>query len=534
MDSIRLDDLDPISINISDDFSMPASSSLSSSYGPGIELLMNDRVKSGSGSKYSNKPASMGDLDRMEEEFSRNEAESSSSAASESKPLSGFGEGFFGWSNTNRGTGNTGDANKSVQFDTDSHLGEATASTSSGTSRTYDGYAKISEVPLESAAMSSSAGAKMNDRERRRCKRMMLKKLEEWYEKGIIKDMHHFSLDSPFDEIEDEYESAMEDKRKKDSVKLQGWWFMTFVNSVEYANASFNPFDINLDGWGEQVSEDLNSYDEIFGELYHKYKGAKMSPELSMLLRLGFSAAMVNFTNKALSSATPGFNDVIKQSPELMKMFTNATVQSMSQNSPGFAFANNLANGQDPKPNTSFGPPPAPVQTKPQTPMRPSMQFTQNGPMQSQQQQQQSQQQQSDRPMFREQGVDMRNTNDFNQVQSQSQQQQSQQQHSSASMRPEMRGPQNPQIHHLLSGLKTTHVAPIQPVESMNDAMLPPMPQNVQQHVQSNMSMPPPRTFDENDSMISVTSLQDLQNTNMPKRTRRKKTSERNTISLDI
>ena len=191
MDSIRLDDLDQISINMSED--VP-----SSSYGPGIELLMNDRVKSGS--SYSNKPASMGDLDRMDEEFSRNEVMDSSS---ESKPLTGFGEGFFNFMGAG-GTGNTGDANKSVQFDTDSHLGEATASTSAGTSRTYDGYAKISEVPLESAAMSSSAGAKMNDRERRRCKRMMLKKLEEWYEKGIIKDMHHFTLDSAFDEIEDE------------------------------------------------------------------------------------------------------------------------------------------------------------------------------------------------------------------------------------------------------------------------------------------------------------------------------------------
>lgn len=522
MDSIRLDDLDPISINMSED-------APSSSYGPGIELLMNDRVKSGS--SYSNKPASMGDLDRMDEEFSRNEV---MDPPSESKSLSGFGDGFFNFMGAG-GTGNTGDANKSVQFDTDSHLGEATASTSSGTSRTYDGYAKISEVPLESAAMSSSAGAKMNDRERRRCKRMMLKKLEEWYEKGIIKDMHHFTLDSAFDEIEDEYESALEDKRKKDSVKLQGWWFMTFVNSVEYANATFNPFDLNLDGWGEQVSEDLNSYDEIFGELYHKYKGAKMSPELSMLLRLGFSAAMVNFTNKALSSATPGFNDVIKQSPELMKMFTNATVQSMSQNSPGFAFANNLANGmshQDPAPNTSFGPPPAPVQTKSQAPMRPSMQFTQQQPSVQQQ------------PMFREQGVDMRNTNEFLPVtqQSQSQQQQqrqdSQQPRSAATMRPEMRGPQNPEIHQLLAGLKTT-ATPVPPVQQQQsqqqqESFVPPMPTNVQQHVQAEISMTPPRTFDENDSMISVTSLQDLQNTNLPKRTRRKKTSERNTISLDI
>jgi hypothetical protein len=533
MDSIRLDDLDPISINMGGDDDLPSSSS---TFGPGIEFLMNDKVKSGSlASKYGNKPASMGDLERMDEEFSRNEADAATGGG-ESKPLSGFGEGFFNWSNNNMG--NTGDANKSVQFDTDPSLGEATANTSTGTSRTYDGFSKINEVPLEYngsgiPTASSSMGAKMNDRERRRCKRMMLKKLEEWYEKGVIKDMHHFTLDSTFEEIEDEYEASLEDKRKKDSVKLQGWWFMTFVNSVEYANASFNPFDLNLDGWGEQVSEDLTSYDDIFGELYHKYKGAKMSPELSILLRLGFSAAMVNFTNKALSSATPGFNDVIKQSPELMKMFTNATVQSMSQNSPGFAFANNLMGNNDPKPNTSFGPPPAPVQTKPQTPMRPSMQFTQP--------QSQSQQQQ---PMFREQGVDMRNTNEYSPAMQPAVQQQ---QRSSASMRPEMRGPQNPEIHQLLAGLKTTHVVQQsqsqsqsqqqqqqQPVESMEDSMLPPMPQNVQQHVQANMSMPPPRAFDENDSMISVTSLQDLQNTNLPKRTRRKKTSERNTISLDI
>ena len=135
-----------------------------------------------------------------------------------------------------------------------------------------------------------------------------------------------------------------EDEKKGESKKLYSWWFMTFVNTVEYANAAFNPFDINLDGWGEQVNDDIDSYDEIFGELYEKYKGGKLSPEIALLLRLGFSAAVVNFTNRALSSATPGFNDVIRQSPELMKMFTNATVNSMSQQSPGFAFANNLVN----------------------------------------------------------------------------------------------------------------------------------------------------------------------------------------------
>jgi len=155
----------------------------------------------------------------------------------------------------------------------------------------------MNEVPLDTGS------ARLSDREKRRKKRAMIKKLEEWYEKGLIKQHSNFTLDSSYEEIEDEYETALEDKRKKDSIKLQGWWFMTFVNSIEYANAAFNPFDINLDGWGEQITEDLDSYDEIFSELHDKYKGGKLAPEISLLLRMAFSAAVVNFTNKALSTA---------------------------------------------------------------------------------------------------------------------------------------------------------------------------------------------------------------------------------------
>ena len=94
----------------------------------------------------------------------------------------------------------------------------------------------------------------------------MIKKLEEWNEKKMISNYSHFTLDSDFEEVEDEYETALADKRRKDAVKLQGWWFMTFINSLEYDNAVFDPFGLNLDGWGEQVNEDIDSYEEIFGE----------------------------------------------------------------------------------------------------------------------------------------------------------------------------------------------------------------------------------------------------------------------------
>ena len=75
---------------------------------------------------------------------------------------------------------------------------------------------------------------------------LMLKRLEEWRAKGLVSGAH-FNNDSSYEEVEDEYETALEDKKKGESKKLYSWWFMTFVNTVEYANAAFNPFDINFD-----------------------------------------------------------------------------------------------------------------------------------------------------------------------------------------------------------------------------------------------------------------------------------------------
>ena len=55
----------------------------------------------------------------------------------------------------------------------------------------------------------------MSDREKKKKKRMMLKKMDEWYEKGHTKESSSLNIDSSFEEIEDEYETIMEEKRKR-------------------------------------------------------------------------------------------------------------------------------------------------------------------------------------------------------------------------------------------------------------------------------------------------------------------------------
>ena len=467
----------------------------STNFGPGIELLMNDKKRSSS-HKVN---VDLGDLDNLEEELNELSGKNQSSFSlsdnsknNDTKTLSGLASNLFGV-----------DMKTNIKISdstNDSNLGNATKDTLGNNPTTWDGYNKMSGDANHYTANNSAnytPPSTLNEREKRRKKAMMIKKLEEWYEKGMIKNISHFNKDTAYEDVEDEYETALEDKRKKDSIKLHGWWFMTFVNSLEYANSAFNPFDINLDGWGEQVSEDIDSYDEIFGELHEKYKGGKLAPEISLLLRLGFSACIVNFTNKALSTATPGFNDVIRQNPELMKMFTNATVNTMNNQSPGFAFASNMMNKPD-QINTSFGAPPAPIETKNHPPPQKNgnMQFT-HAP--------------ANRPdissargtMFREQGIDINKPDNV-----------MFQQTKTSAVRAEMKGPQNSDIDNILSGLKTRNAS--QSPEHMPESVIN-------------------TNYNTEDSMISISSLKDMQNTTIPKRTnRRKQKSDKNTISLDI
>ena len=446
MESFDLDinNLEPISLDFDTSKTM--------NFGNGAELLMNIKKTSPQSSNID-----LGDLDTLESELNNLSSSSSPKPAGDTKVLSGL-TNFFGF-----GT-------KEEEPSAKVGLGQATKETGSGNTKTWDGYGKFTDIPSNPDKPIN----KMSDRDKLRKKKMMMKRLDEWRAKGLVSGAH-FNNDSSYEEVEDEYETALEDKKKGESKKLYSWWFMTFVNTVEYANAAFNPFDINLDGWGEQVNDDIDSYDEIFGELYDKYKGGKLSPEIALMLRLGFSAAVVNFTNRALSSATPGFNDVIRQSPELMKMFTNATVNSMAQQSPGFAFANNLVN---PEPS-SQGPPPKSIDPRTAAPpQRPGMVFTD---------------QPSSRPdinagrgvMFSESGIDLNNK--FDNLNGKP-----------PIMRQEMSGPKN--IDSILSGLKPKSV-------------------NIQENKDS-------------DSMISASSLKDL-NGDVP-RSRRKKGSDRNIVSLDI
>ena len=109
------------------------------------------------------------------------------------------------------------------------------------------------------------------------------------------------------------------------------------ATALEFLNNRFDPFELKLDGWSEQVHEGLGEYDDIFEELHEKYKSTgKVSPEIKLILTLGGSAFMFHLTNNIFKSAMPQFQNMAVNNPgPINNMMNKPTEQKPQTNSMG-------------------------------------------------------------------------------------------------------------------------------------------------------------------------------------------------------
>lgn len=175
-----------------------------------------------------------------------------------------------------------------------------------------------------------------------------------------------FTMASDLEEMEAEYNRIKKDMETEQAVRFQRKMLMTCVSGIEMLNNRFDPFDIQLDGWSESVNENVGDYDEVFEELYEKYRGSgKMAPELRLLFMLGGSALMFHMTKSMFSSASPQVADVLRSNPNLAAQVSQA---AMAQNMGGMSRMMGMAQGggsapaqPPPPPRGVVIPPPADV-----------------------------------------------------------------------------------------------------------------------------------------------------------------------------
>ena len=142
---------------------------------------------------------------------------------------------------------------------------------------------------------------------------------------------------SPIDELRNEVKRITYSIDVDKSIKFARRMLIACTTGLEFMNKKYNPFEIQLEGWSENVMENVDDYDEVFEELYVKYR-TKMhvAPEIKLIMMLGGSAMMFHLTNSMFKSVMPNMNDVIKQNPALVQSMMAAvqnTVPKSQQSS---------------------------------------------------------------------------------------------------------------------------------------------------------------------------------------------------------
>ena len=457
----------------------------------GVEMLMNDRKKPTDISSVSSPKSdiNLGDLTNLEAELNDLSGTGKKTSAREARstmfstPVQGLKLDISDKGSLNSdNSGSLGSVGSSVD-PRPSVFKLNKSDPKKDNTKTWDGYSKFNDIPVDPSKNISSK-PQLNQEEMLREKFKYLRKLEALEKKGVSLSKK-YSMESSLLEMQGEYETLVNEKESKNAVKFQGRMLMAAITGIEFLNNKFDPFDLHLDGWGEQVNENIDDYDEIFAELHEKYKSkATMAPELKLLFQLGGSAIMVHMTNTMFKSAMPGMDDIMRQNPELMQQFTQAAVNQMGESNPGLGgFMNGVMGSQMRQP--SGGPPPSMSTQGPSAPppprrggSRPDLDFS-RGP--------------NDGINISQVGAPAnpvqrsgRNgpPGGFGQ-----------------SSRAEMKGPTD--VSGLLSGLKSKSVS-----------------------AKSN--------GEEGSSTISISDLKDLSNQNIPKRSKRRQKSDKNTVSLDI
>jgi len=163
----------------------------------------------------------------------------------------------------------------------------------------------------------------------RRKKQEIIYKLDKMRRLGI-NGIRKFNMSNSLQEMEDELARVKYERELESSVKFQRKCLMAFVTGSELLNNKFDFLDFKLDGWSEQVHDNIDEYNEVFEELATKYKSkVKMAPEIRLMFMLGGSAFMFHLTNSMLKNSIPGMEDIMKQNPDLMKQFANAAINQM-------------------------------------------------------------------------------------------------------------------------------------------------------------------------------------------------------------
>lgn len=154
----------------------------------------------------------------------------------------------------------------------------------------------------------------------------MLRKLAELQQSGV-KLSQQYNMQSDLNTMKYEYELHRDIRAKQNGIGWMSNMMMNCIWGIEMLNESYNPFDVKLKGWSEQVNADRNNYYSVFGELYEKYNqpGKNMAPELKLLMMVSGSALGFHLQSSFMKN-TSTLNDYMMNNPALAEEYRQRAI----------------------------------------------------------------------------------------------------------------------------------------------------------------------------------------------------------------
>ena len=223
---IEITDIDD-NLTISLDDAAPATSTTprSVNFGPGVELLMNDKTKKDSGAPKGD--IDLGDLDKLETELD----ELSSDVNSNKKSVKEARSSLFSI------PGLSGGSNQAIM--------KLTMITQTKRllvlerplrklmirPKTWDGFTKFNDIPL-----APDAPAAQGSKRKRRYVKVQIPEKARGSRKEGATLTKKYTMDSALNEMQGEYEMIISEKEKSNSVKFQGRMLMACITGLEFLN----------------------------------------------------------------------------------------------------------------------------------------------------------------------------------------------------------------------------------------------------------------------------------------------------------
>lgn len=164
-------------------------------------------------------------------------------------------------------------------------------------------------------------------------KQNLLSKIKMMEERYGMQPSRRYTIMSNIDDLRAEYAMMKRQRGVDKAIKFGRKALLATVSGIEFLNNRFDPVGAKLDGWSEDFSSEIDTYDETIEQLYDKYSDViTVAPELSLILGVGGSAVQYHIKKSLFSSNMPSLNEVLQRNPDIMRSVAQAAGNSMRMN----------------------------------------------------------------------------------------------------------------------------------------------------------------------------------------------------------